>query len=103
MQQAPGASNFSASFAGLGDLCAPYRKLPVDRLHASDLLNHLLAQTFRLKHLDMVAVAQDIHDEFCRIVVGHSQHIAAVFMPLGNLVRMPLLLADPAGTLGIEA
>ncbi len=51
----------------------------------------------------MRAVFEDVHDQFAVVGVGKAQQVAAIGLLLAFLLRVPLLLRDPAGALGGEA
>ena len=48
-------------------------------------------------------MAQDVHQEFRRLAVGHAQFVAAVIEEAPLLVRVPFLGGDPAAALWAEA
>src|SRR5579885_2021042 len=58
--------------------------------------SHLFAQRDGCDDLGIGTVLEHVHEQFARIAVRHLELVAAVLEPLALLLRMPVLVGDPA-------
>lgn len=63
---------------------------------------HRLAQAFGQYDENVVAMPQDVHDDFGVAGVRHFQFVAAIPEPLAGLIRVPFLSADPLRRLRLK-
>ena len=78
-------------------IASPGGASAVARGRGSVPLGHCLAQVCRCDHFYLSTVAQDVHDQFGLVGVGHGQGLTAICFPVALLARMPLLTSHPAG------
>jgi len=70
--------------------------------HPRDLVAHVRPQGLGCEYLDVVPMAEDVHDELGRIGIGEREPVMALGIECANLVRVPLFARYPACRPGRE-
>ena len=71
-------------------------RLAIQILHPGGLPRHLLAQLGGCNHFAFGTLAQDVGQQFPRVVVGHFERVGTVGGKRATLVAMPGFSRHPA-------